>query len=161
MTEVVSKTHSVGDLIGQIFALKITAAHTNKTIVFDTGVDVQGSMSFWATKVANCSRSVVTSDDTASAEGSSTTPSSGASATIEETHSILFGNVCTKGPTADAAGSWDSSFSDGQRDGTNVGAGDDGTVSEGYRIVSSSAAYTASKNSITSREWVAMIWDMS
>ena len=97
-------------------------------------------------------------DQTASATGSSTAPSSGATATTAQADELLIGVVGTEGPDGDAPGAWDGSFTTGPRLGTAGGTADTNiTVSLGYRIVLSTGAYTASKTGITSRDWGAMI----
>ncbi len=97
-------------------------------------------------------------DQTMSATGSSTAPASGASPTTTQADELLIGVVGTEGPVGDSAGTWDNSFTAGPRQGTTSATADANiTVSMGYRIVSATGAYTASKTGITSRDWGAMI----
>jgi hypothetical protein len=97
-------------------------------------------------------------DRTASATGSSNAPSSGASGTTAQADELLIGVVATEGPNGDAAGTWDGSFTAGPRLGSTGGTDDTNlTISLGYRIVSATGSYTASKTGITSRDWDAMI----
>ena len=97
-------------------------------------------------------------DRTSIGTGSSDTPSSGATATTTEANELLVGAVGTEGPDGDAAGTWGNSFTAGPRLGTTGGTADTNiTASMGWRIVSSSGAYTAQKSGITSRDWAALI----
>ena len=90
--------------------------------------------------------------------GTSTAPSSGATPTTTQADELLVGVVGTEGPDGDTAGAWDGSFLAGPRLGTTGSTADTNlTVSLGYRIVSDTGAYTASKTGITSRDWGAMI----
>lgn len=95
------------------------------------------------------------SDRTVSANGSSTSPSSGATAALSQNDEIAFGTIATAGPNGDTAGSWSNGFTNGQRLGT-TGGSSDVTVSEGYKIVADGAAQTAAKTGITSRAWSAI-----
>jgi hypothetical protein len=84
--------------------------------------------------------------------GSGTTPTSGATATTTQASELLVGAIATIGPVGDAAGTWSNGFNAGQRDGSTGGsAASNGTISEGYLVVSSTGAYTAAKTGITSR----------
>lgn len=107
---------------------------------------------------------VVTSgatDQYVGAGGSGTSPSSGNTATTTQAKELLLGFVGTEGPGSDVAGSWSGSFSDGQYVGTTGGtASQNSTISEGFRVVSSTGAYAAAKTGITSRAWAATIITM-
>lgn len=97
-------------------------------------------------------------DKEATATGTSTTPSSGATATTAQADELLWGHVGTNGPDGDTAGSWDGSFTGLTRLGTTGGgATTNMTGSNGYRIVSATGTYSAAKSGITSREWCATI----
>jgi hypothetical protein len=97
-------------------------------------------------------------DRTHTGTGSSTSPSSGATSATSQADELLIGGVGTEGPSGDAAGTWGGSFSDLQRVGTTGGTATTNIcVSMGYRIVSSTGTYTASKSSITSRDWATAI----
>ena len=97
-------------------------------------------------------------DKSSTGTGSGTTPSSGATATTSQADEILIGAVGTEGPDGDAAGTWSNSFNNGQRLGTTgASAAGNVTISEGYLVVSSAAAYTAAKTGSTSRDWAAAI----
>ena len=70
----------------------------------------------------------------------------------------MIGAIGTEGPDGDTIGTWDSSFTAGPRLGTTGGTADTNITADlGYRIVSTTGAYTASKSGITSRDWAAMI----
>ena len=91
-------------------------------------------------------------------EASGTAPTVGPTGTTSQANELLIGAVGTEGPVGDAAGTWQNSFLAGPRAGTS--GGDDTsnwTVSMGYRIVSSTGEYTASKSGITDRYWAAAI----
>jgi hypothetical protein len=96
-------------------------------------------------------------DKQAQASGTSTSPSSGATATTAQAAELLLGFVGTNGPVADAAGTWSNSFNDGQRAGTSGGTTTNMTISDGYLVVAATGAYTAAKTGITSRSWDALI----
>jgi len=91
-------------------------------------------------------------DKTAAAEGTSTTPSSGATAATVQGAELLVGNVGIDGIAADSLGVWINSFTQGQR-----AAGTGAIADEGYRVVGATGAYTAAKTGISSRPWQAMI----
>jgi hypothetical protein len=94
-------------------------------------------------------------DITSSATGSSVAPDAG-SVSTNVANEYWLGVVATAGPVGDTSGTWQNTFSDGQRDGTTGGADNSNiTVSEGFRIVSATGAMDAAKSGITSREWVA------
>lgn len=97
-------------------------------------------------------------DKSSTGTGSSTTPSSGATAALSQTDEIAIGAIGTEGPDGDTAGSWSNSFNAGQRVGTTGGsASSNVTISEGYLIVSATTALTAAKTGITSRSWAGAI----
>ena len=97
-------------------------------------------------------------DMTAVTSGTSTSPSSPAMLTTNQPDELLIGAIGTEGPYGDAAGTWQNSFVTGQRTGTTGDVDDTNvTVSMGYRIVSATGVYTASKSGITSRFWQASI----
>jgi hypothetical protein len=97
-------------------------------------------------------------DKTAVATGSSTTPSSGATATTSQANELWLGAICTVGPSGDTAGTWSNSFTADQRAGNTGGtATTNATISTGYRVVTSAAAATAAKTGITTREWEAAV----
>ena len=91
------------------------------------------------------------------AQGSSTSPSSGASANTAQAEEMLLGFIATGGPASDNAGTWQDSFVNGQREGSGALDFPAMTVSEAYRRVTAIGAYTASKTGITSRNWAAFL----
>lgn len=88
--------------------------------------------------------------------GSSTSPSTGASATLAQAAEEAVAAIGTNGPQGDSAGSWSNSFTAGARVGT-TGASADVTVSEGYKQLAATTAVTAAKASITNRAWMAAV----
>ncbi len=89
---------------------------------------------------------------------SGTTPNVGPTGMTTQADELLIGVIGTEGPVGDTAGTWSNSFSAGPRAGTTGGdANTNWTVSLGYRIVSSTGAYTAQKSGVTSRNWAATI----
>jgi len=101
-------------------------------------------------------------DQTKTATGTSTSPSSGASGTTTQADELLIGAIGTEGPHVDSPGVWSNAFTEGPRLGTSYGAssGDatDITVTMGWRIVGATGAYTAAKSGLaTSRDWAAAI----
>jgi hypothetical protein len=98
-------------------------------------------------------------DRQTNAGGVSTNPNSGNTATTQQVSEFLWGTVVTNGPyPADVGGTWQNSFTEGQRDGTTGGiATTNVAVSEGYRLVSVTGAYKAEKIGITNRDWGALI----
>ncbi len=101
---------------------------------------------------------VSTLDQIASGTGTSTSPSSGAASSTTQADELLIGVIGTEGPVGDSAGTWGNSFIAGPRAGTTGDADDTNiTISLGYRIVSATGTYTASKTGITERDWGALI----
>jgi hypothetical protein len=93
-------------------------------------------------------------DQTAVATGSSTSPSSGATAATTQAYEVVVGVISTEGPGGDTQGSWSNSFQPIAYVGTTGGAGASNvTLSVGYKIVSATGAQTAAKTGITSRQW--------
>jgi hypothetical protein len=97
-------------------------------------------------------------DKTATGSGSGATPATSATGTTVQANELLVGAVGTEGPSGDAVGTWLNSLTAGPRLGTTGGTADTNiTVSLGWRIVSATGAYTASKSGITSRDWAAVL----
>lgn len=97
-------------------------------------------------------------DLTSSNTGTSTTPSSGATAETSQSDELLISLVGTEGPMDDDPGIWGDSITDGPRMGTTGGTADTNvTISMGYRSVSETGTYTALKTGITERDWTALI----
>ncbi len=88
----------------------------------------------------------------------STTASSGATETTTQADELLIGGIGTEGPDGDTPGTWQNSFIVGARLGTTGGTADQNiTASMGYRLVSSTGSYTASKTGMTNRDHAAAI----
>ena len=89
---------------------------------------------------------------------SGTSPTVGPTGTTVQANELLIGAVGTEGPFQDDAGTWENGFTAGPRTGTTLDTvTSNWTVSMGYRIVSSTGAYTAQKSGITDRYWAAAI----
>lgn len=96
-------------------------------------------------------------EQTCTASGSGTAPSSGAATTVAADQ-LLIGTVGTEGPAGDTAGTWENAFTAGPRTGTTATTTDaEITVSLGWRSVASAGSYTTAKSGITSRDWAALI----
>jgi hypothetical protein len=101
-------------------------------------------------------------DKNAGATGSSTSPSSGATAALAQADELVIGSVATLGPSGDTAGTWTTGTSNvsgnEQRLGTTGSTSTtNATASSAAEIVSATTAQTAAKTSITSRAWAASI----
>lgn len=145
--------NTISGLYVAIWRLYNSGATDTRNIVFTLSGALVG-FGFVASTIRGQLASPV--DKTAAAEGSSTAPDSGNTATTSQANEILIGAVGTIGHASDAAGNWLNSFTAGQRAGTATSA-TPCTISEGYREVSATGAYKAAKDSITSREWGAII----
>jgi len=140
---------------GYVYALPNATAGTADLVV-DCTSNSSVYIAFVVTEVTGCKVAPV--DKFAHASGTSTTPSSGATAALTQKPELLLGFVMTSGPVEDAAGTWSNSFNVGQRNGTTGGTASlNSTVSEGYLVVASTSAATAAKTAITSRAWEAFI----
>ena len=92
-------------------------------------------------------------DKTAAAKGSSTSPSSGATATTSHANELLWGAIgyATNGkPT----GAWSGGFTGGTQFTNTRGISG---IEDGYKTVSSVGAYTAAKTGIDKDAWTAVI----
>lgn len=137
----------------KIFFLPNVVAGT-ADVLAETAGDPGRTISMTAAQVAGIV--VLPSDVSAQDLGTSTSPNSGDTATTAQANEILIGAIGTAGPSSDTAGSWSGSFTNGQRIGTSE-ALFNATISEGYRIVGATGAYSAAKTGITSRVWAACI----
>ncbi len=92
-------------------------------------------------------------DKTAAAQGTGTSPSSGATATTSHANELVWGAIgyATNGR---ATGTWTAGFTSGAQF-TNTG-GISG-VEDGYKTVSSTGAYTAAKTGVDKDAWTALI----
>jgi len=147
-----------GQLRAYIFAAyNVNALPSGSTITIDSGVAVTAKAA-----VASVFRGLAeigVLDKTSTGENdASDTASSGATPVTTQADELLIGAVGTEGPQGDSAGTWGNSFTPGPRIGT-TGGGDDSniTVSMGYRIVSATGAYTASKTEMTARDHASAI----
>ena len=103
-------------------------------------------------------------DKSASSTGSSTSPSSGATATLSQADELAFGAVGTEGPRDDTRGSFTTgtSYVSGNETleftGTIGGsAASNISCDSAIEIVSATTAQTAAKTGITSRDWAAVV----
>jgi len=155
LTLAVSATASSRPYVGIFYKANVTGA--TGSVVVDATVSDPSSITMAVLEITGL-EVVPTLDQIASATGSSTIPTSGATPTTTQAKQILIGALCTQGPSGDDAGSWSNGFSAGQRAGTTGGTtGFKATISEGYLIVAAAAAYMAAKTGITSRPWAAAI----
>lgn len=153
LTDAISTTYGIGGILSAGIAYLSNVTGGTGDLVMGTSTTAKAMAAIQLDSLAASPL-----DKTVSDGGNSTTPSSGATATTAQADEILIGAIGTNGPSGDAAGSWSNSFTAGQRDGTTGGAAlTNVTISEGYRIVTATGAYTAAKTSITSRRWAALI----
>jgi hypothetical protein len=97
-------------------------------------------------------------DKSSAATGSSTAPSSNATALTALRDEVFWGIAGTNGPSGDAAGDWQNGFLSGQRVGTTGGvATSNGTVNVGYIEAFNLDTPTALLTNITSRWWAALL----
>jgi hypothetical protein len=97
-------------------------------------------------------------DQTATATGSSTSPSSGATSATTQAYEVVIGAIGTEGPGGDTQGSWSNGFQPIAYTGTTGGAAAANvSLSVGYKIVNATGAQTAAKTGITSRQWGAAV----
>lgn len=147
---------NTANVVSSIWSVVATTTANASADILVTVVNSGTSRAAAALKVTGNASSPF--DKAATGIGTGTSPSSGATATLAQADEICIGAVGTEGPVEDAAGTWSNSFNNGQRDGTTGGSpASNITVSEGFLIVSSTAAQTAAKTSITSRDWAAAI----
>lgn len=143
------------DVFVYIYSYKPSSNTTGDIVLTNDGTD---ALAMAALKVRNLA--TVALDETASGTGTSSSPSSGATATTGTANEILVGAVATFEKLSQATatpGTWGSSFTNGQLEGTENGISFDAVISEGFKVVSSTGAYTASKTGITSQFWIAAI----
>jgi hypothetical protein len=96
-------------------------------------------------------------DRSASATGTSATPSSGATATPTQDVELIVGLIATAGAPTDTPGEWTNGFARLARDGI---AGEQSldavTLDLAYQLISAAAAQTAAKSGMASRAWAAL-----
>ena len=94
-------------------------------------------------------------DKTAAAQGSSTAPSSGATATTSHANEFLWGSI-GYATNEKATGMWSDGFTPGTQFTKTGGNGISG-VDDGYKTVSATGAYTAAKAGGKKDAWAAVI----
>jgi hypothetical protein len=94
-------------------------------------------------------------DKTAAAQGSSTSPSSGATATTSHANEFLWAAIGFS-TIARPTGTWVGGFTSGGQF-TKTGAGGISGVEDGYKTVSATGAYTAAKTGVDKDAWAAVI----
>ena len=110
-----------------------------------------GDLSINAYAVTNLAPAAL--DKSAAAQGTGTSPSSGATPTTSHANEFVWGSIgyATNGkPT----GTWSNGFTAG---GQFTNTGGISGVEDGYKIVSSSAGYTAAKSGVDKDAWTAVI----
>jgi hypothetical protein len=144
-------TSDGGGSLGEAYVFRlsnVTGATGNVVITQSVGGN---AMAVWASAVSGLATSNAL-DQTAGAFGNGTTPSSGATPATTSGNEICFGNIAEWNGTSSVGGTWLNSFTDGQaigaQSGTNTTA-----VDEGYLILSSTQAVTASKTGATGTDW--------
>lgn len=114
-------------------------------------VTVDSSLAWWASVASRITLAAASSiDRTKTGSGSDASPTTGASAATTATNEILIGCIAWK--TAAISGAWSNSFTAGQS-----ASGTTGCLEEGFRIVTSKAAYTAAKTGATNVDWAAAL----
>jgi hypothetical protein len=110
-----------------------------------------GDLTINAYSVTNLAPSAL--DKTSGAQGTGTSPSSGATATTSHVNEFLWGAIgyATNGR---ATGTWSDGFTPGTQ---FTKAGEIGGVEDGYKTVSSTGAYTAAKAGVDKDAWTAEI----
>lgn len=136
-----------------IYSLKIASGATaNVAFVTDAGC----CMVIEAYKVTGAAATPF--DQQASGTGTSSSPSSGATATTTQADELVFAAIGTNGPSGDAAGTWSGGLGALTRLGTTgSGATTNWTLAAAYNIVAATGAQTGAKTGITSREWGACV----
>ena len=92
-------------------------------------------------------------DKTSTAQGMSTTPSSGATATTTHASEFLWGAI-GYATNSKASGTWNDGFTAGTQ---FTDTGGIGGVDDGYKTVSSTGAYAAAKAGVKKSAWAAVI----
>jgi hypothetical protein len=132
-----------------IFSLYSATGGTGNIIVSHASAD---DLSFNAYSVANLAASAL--DKTSVAEGTGTSPSSGATPITTKGNEFLWAAIGYATNSA-ASGAWSDGFTAGaQFTGTGGGIGG---VDNAYKTVSSTGAYAAAKTGVTNDYWHALI----
>ncbi len=143
----VSGDNASGDKcwIGSLYiASGATANVSSDASGSNTGIAIMAST---ITGMANA-----TVDKFTSATGSSTTPSSGATATLTQADEVAFGAVAIL-VNAAVDGTWSNSYTNGQE----IHSASNLSVNEAYLVTSATTAQTAAKTGMTSRQWAACV----
>jgi hypothetical protein len=112
----------------------------------------RGDLAINAYSITNLAPSAL--DKTAAAQGQSTTPSSGATATTSHANELLWGAIGYAG-NAQASGTWSDGFTSGAQY-SDTGGGIGG-IDDGYKTVSATGTYTAAKTGVDKDYWNALI----
>jgi hypothetical protein len=112
-----------------------------------------GDLTINAYSVTNLAASAL--DKTAAAQGTSASPSSGATATTSRVNELLWGAI-GYATNARATGTWTEGFTTGGQF-TRTGNSGISGVEDGYKTVSSTGAYTAAKAGVDKDAWAAVI----
>lgn len=98
-------------------------------------------------------------DQSVSASGFGTAPSSGAAPTTSQPNELLAGWFAIEGPATDYPPSWLNGFSAGQREGTTGGSATlNITLMEGYQVTSAAGSFTAAGSGmVPARDWAAFL----
>lgn len=144
-----------GNVQGSIWSLHNASASTQTiTVTFDSAITAKA---LFAIQVV-ADKGPILTDVFTSAQGTSASPSSGSAGSQTYQGEFAVGLIGTEGPLGDSAGTWDSSYSNGQRNGTTGSTPDTNiTISEGYYTTQIATGTTASKTGITSVDWVALV----
>jgi hypothetical protein len=131
-----------------IFTLYSAAGGTGNVVVSHAS---SGDLTFNAYSVTNLAASAL--DKTASAQGSDTNPSSGATATTSHANEFLWGAI-GYATNAKVTGTWSDGFTAG---GQFTSSGGISGVEDGYKTVTSTGAYAAAKTGTDKDAWAAAI----
>ena len=141
----VSKVQSTGTAMGAIYYFYVASGATATVTASWTGTHI-GAISVSTIQGA----SATPLDQIASANGNSTTPSSGATPSTLQPSEIAIGAVAMNAATI--GGSWSNGWSPNQ----NVTSSSSITVGDGFLIVSTINAQTAAKTGTSSAQWAAV-----
>jgi hypothetical protein len=133
-----------------IFTLYSAAGGTGDVVASHASA---GDLTINAYVITNLAPSAL--DKTAGAQGTSTSPSSGATATTSRTNEFLWGTIGYS-TNAKVTGTWNDGFTPGGQF-TRTGAGGISGVEDGYKMASSTGAYTAAKAGVDKDAWTAVI----
>jgi len=139
-----------------IYSLPITTGGTGNIVVNFSAHSTSGK-ALSALAVSGLATSTPL-DKTSWLVGTSTTPSSNATATTSQAYEFVYGCMAINGPSTDTVGTWNSPFIGNNRVGTTgSSAGTNVIAQDGYQSVSATGAYNAQLTGITSRAWAGAI----